>query len=318
MNYRLTSLENYKTAIKNFQCEVKNRSFHKTYDNIIVLEIDEQEKPFESLDNFRRRLLTYHWSEVWTYVDEWSRQPSQMAGICKKEDKAFVYYWDLSRYGGDEYVIIQYDDVLQKDIEHLLDNENIMDTYKDYYAYFLNYTKNGFEVFSQATDILSQWYKCAFADENGVRYRFTEQYMMAQKAKLFDEQDSYNKIMSKKDPKIIKELGRNVKNFDQSIWDANKIDIVFTANRLKFTQNAELREYLISTENRYIVEANPNDTVWASGLMADDPSIFDPPSYKGENLLGKILMHIRDVLVENEYRNTNDYLFGTKNMVREL
>ena len=43
-------------------------------------------------------------------------------------------------------------------------------------------------------------------------------------------------------------------------------------------------------------EVNPTDTRWAIGLPADDDRVLDESQWQGENLLGKVLMQIRDEL----------------------
>ena len=107
--------------------------------------------------------------------------------------------------------------------------------------------------------------------------------------------------MKSNDMKTIKELGRQIYPFDQNVWDKYKIQIVFDANYHKFNydyscnKKIHLINYLLSTQDKYIVEANPNDTVWASGLKEDDKDITNISKHKGQNLLGKILMKVRDI-----------------------
>lgn len=43
-------------------------------------------------------------------------------------------------------------------------------------------------------------------------------------------------------------------------------------------------------------EVNFKDSVWGIGLSADDVDIFDKTKWKGQNLLGKVLMQIRKEL----------------------
>ena len=43
-------------------------------------------------------------------------------------------------------------------------------------------------------------------------------------------------------------------------------------------------------------EVNFKDSVWSCGLAANDPDIFDETKWKGQNLLGKVLMQIRKEL----------------------
>ncbi|MER8820288.1 NADAR family protein [Mesorhizobium sp. M0991] len=64
----------------------------------------------------------------------------------------------------------------------------------------------------------------------------------------------------------------------------------------KFRQNAALREYLLSTHDRVLVEASPVDRVWGIGLAADDERAVNPLLWRGENLLGFALMQARDRL----------------------
>ena len=61
---------------------------------------------------------------------------------------------------------------------------------------------------------LSQWYPCRF-ETNGIEYCCTEQYMMAQKALLFGDQEIYERIMASDQAKEIKALGREIRGFEQ-------------------------------------------------------------------------------------------------------
>ena len=95
-------------------------------------------------------------------------------------------------------------------------------------------------------------------------------------------------------PKKIKELGRLVRNFDSRIWDEHKAEIVLQGNILKFSQNPELKDYLLSTGYKILVEASPYDKVWGVGLRKENSAICSPQNWKGQNLLGFTLMEARD------------------------
>lgn len=64
---------------------------------------------------------------------------------------------------------------------------------------------------------LSQWYPCKFT-VNGIHYNSAEQFMMAEKARIMGDEETRKKILASTDPKEIKALGREVRNFDESIW----------------------------------------------------------------------------------------------------
>lgn len=152
--------------------------------------------------------------------------------------------------------------------------------------------------------IFSQFFPCTFT-ERGVSYNSAEQYMMAQKALLFNDIKTYDKIMSLSNPHKIKALGRLVKNFDQEMWDKHKEDIVFKGNLLKFSQNKKLCKQLLATGDKEIVEASPTDTIWGIGLAETDPAIYNKDNWKGTNLLGKAIMKVRDVLKDTKLVQAN-------------
>ena len=43
-------------------------------------------------------------------------------------------------------------------------------------------------------------------------------------------------------------------------------------------------------------EVNPTDTRWGIGLSAEDDRVLDESQWQGENLLGKVLMQVRQEL----------------------
>ena len=142
---------------------------------------------------------------------------------------------------------------------------------------------------------LSQWWMEDFytmADS----YLYTEQYMMASKAQLFGDEEIRKEILKCNDPKQIKALGRKVRGFDQGVWDKFKYAIVLNGNWLKFSQNRELREFLLSTGDSVLVEASPYDNIWGIRLSVNSPEARDPFKWRGQNLLGFALMEVRDEL----------------------
>jgi hypothetical protein len=87
-----------------------------------------------------------------------------------------------------------------------------------------------------------------------------------------------------------------VKNFDDAIWKAQRLAIVKAGSTAKFTQNADLRALLLATAGTTLVEASPYDRIWGIGLAASNPLAQDPKTWRGQNLLGKILTELRDEL----------------------
>ena len=145
-------------------------------------------------------------------------------------------------------------------------------------------------------DKIAHWNMQSFRDEKGIEYLCVEQYMMAQKAILFKDTETYNKIMKATDPSEHQKIGREIKAFNQKIWDENKEKIVYDGNYFKFTQNPELLAILLSTKGTELVEASPFDEIWGIAMDVDNPDITDKTKWKGQNLLGKLLTQLRDDL----------------------
>lgn len=139
----------------------------------------------------------------------------------------------------------------------------------------------------------SQWFPAEFEVE-GTTYYCAEQYMMAEKARVFGDEEIRQQILSSSDPKEMKALGRLVKNFDVEKWNDVAGDIVVMGNFHKFKQNPRLLDFLLSTGEKVIVEASPYDTIWGIGMKESDLGITDPSNWKGTNLLGFALMEVRD------------------------
>jgi len=139
---------------------------------------------------------------------------------------------------------------------------------------------------------LSQWWLAPFVVE-GVRYVAAEHFMMAEKARLFGDDETLAGILEAAHPGGAKLLGRQVRGFDEEVWEKVRFDVVVRGNEAKFAQNPDLEVYLLGTGDRVLVEASPVDRIWGIGLAATDPAAADPAAWRGLNLLGFALMEVR-------------------------
>ncbi len=163
------------------------------------------------------------------------------------------------------------------------------------YLFFWGHTPKSKDQIDQSC--FSQWWSSDFTID-GITYSCTEQYMMAEKARLFGDNEIFSKIMEAKHPKQMKMLGRSVQHFNDQVWQANSYEIVKKGNLAKFGQDEQLRQYLCGTGNRVLVEASPQDRIWGIGLPKDHPDAERPINWKGTNWLGFVLMEVRDLLSE--------------------
>ncbi|MCD0464614.1 NADAR family protein [Flavobacterium sp. ENC] len=141
----------------------------------------------------------------------------------------------------------------------------------------------------------SQWWLSSFVVDN-ITYKTAEHWMMAKKAELFNDKVIFEKIIQANSPAEAKKLGREVKNYVDTVWLENRYDIVRQGNFYKFSQNGALKEFLIQTNERILVEASPVDPIWGIGMAADHKDAPNPEKWKGLNLLGFALMEVRDEL----------------------
>lgn len=153
--------------------------------------------------------------------------------------------------------------------------------------FFWGHTEHGSKVTKAC---LSNFYPCEF-EFNDKMFNFSEQCFMYQKALLFNDFGVAEQILNETDVRTIKVLGRKVKDFDNELWDKHKEDFMYNACYAKFSQNAELRDFLLGTGNSEIVEASPVDSIWGIGFSSD--RAMENIDKWGQNLLGKTLMKVR-------------------------
>lgn len=146
---------------------------------------------------------------------------------------------------------------------------------------------------------LTQWYKVDFYDSiTGCTFNCVEQGHMLYKACLFKDYSVAKQILNAKHPSKHLELGRLVTPFDNQIWLGNRDTYLVWLHYQKYIQNSDLTGQLISTGTKTLVEASPIDMIYGVGLHEDDPLIDNPDNWKGENVLGKILMLVRSYLIQ--------------------
>ena len=79
------------------------------------------------------------------------------------------------------------------------------------------------------------------------------------------------------------------------------IKIMEKALRAKFKPE-HMQAKLRLTEKRQLVEATRN-RLWGIGQPFTSPNVLQPGSYGGQNLLGKLLMKLRDELLQDKLKS---------------
>lgn len=145
----------------------------------------------------------------------------------------------------------------------------------------------------------SQWYPSKFIID-GITFTHAEQYMMYKKAMLFSDAETAEEILKAKSPRDQKALGRKVKGFIKEEWENHCKRFVYDANKAKFTQDDKLYKVLMSTGDKELVEASPEDKIWGIGLHESDPRCLDKSQWQGTNWLGEAITKVREDLKNNK------------------
>jgi len=146
---------------------------------------------------------------------------------------------------------------------------------------------------------MSNFYKCEFM-ENDIRFKSSEQYFMYHKCLTFDpdNQRLLDNILNSNSQTEIKKCGRQVKNYNNEVWNNIRYNIMRQGLLLKFTQNDNLKIKLLNTGNKMLYEASQYDKIWGIGFYWQQAMNTNPNLY-GRNLLGQCLCEVRNILREN-------------------
>ena len=124
---------------------------------------------------------------------------------------------------------------------------------------------------------LSNFYE-ADVEYDGIVYKNNEAAFQAQK--VLDPE--IRKQFAEYNPSKAKSLGRKVDL--RPDWEEVKLGLMYEIVKAKFEQNDDLRELLMQTGNKILVEGNNwNDVFWGMSIKTG----------LGKNHLGKILMRVR-------------------------
>jgi len=131
----------------------------------------------------------------------------------------------------------------------------------------------------------------------------SEHMFMYLKAVHFKDWETAEKIINAQSPKEAKDLGRLVKNFDESEWEKVREDAMFTAVEARAGVDQKFRDRLLKPEweSLEFVEASPYDRIWGIGLGEEEYNANYKSKWPGLNLLGKCLCECRRYLKFREY-----------------
>ena len=159
-------------------------------------------------------------------------------------------------------------------------------------AYTATKTVDDVTCFFSLLSPLSNFHQVRFQIDQK-EYSCVEEYMQSEKALFVQRPDIAQQIKQASHPREMKHLGDSVM-VDMNEWLPKAKDVVYKACHAKFSQNPVCRQFLLDTEDNLLAEAGP-DQIWGTGIMMTSEKAFDK-NWPGQNILGQILMKIRDEL----------------------
>lgn len=144
---------------------------------------------------------------------------------------------------------------------------------------------------------LSNFYPCKLKhpEFTSLKFHSVEQAMMFSKAALFDDLDAMELIINSRSPLACKRAGRQVKNFDDGLWQFMRFSVVFNYTLQKFFSDSALLTVLLATRGYMLVESTRNDFIWGCGYSLNDLESRNPDKW-GLNLQGNVLTEVRRLL----------------------
>ena len=139
----------------------------------------------------------------------------------------------------------------------------------------------------------SNWNITPHIKYKGLEFSNSEALFMYLKAVVFRD-DEMAKLIIPLNPRGAKACGRLVRNYSESIWEKERENAMYIALLAKFDASQDFRDALLADEYRgkTFVEASPSDDIW--GIKRSVEDAYNGASWRGLNLLGKLLTELRD------------------------
>ncbi|XP_067679581.1 uncharacterized protein [Haliotis asinina] len=163
--------------------------------------------------------------------------------------------------------------------------------------------KDNFEFFGGIKSPFNQHYPARFTVD-GLTFASAEQFTLYQMAVIFEDQECQKNIMSTNDPKALEDYSYEIPNFQWEVWEPKCVQIVERGITAKFTQNSDLKELLFATSPKLLAECKYDDLFWSIGyglgFARKNSNAWNTKFWRGDNVLGYTLTHVRDRLMEKE------------------
>ena len=126
-------------------------------------------------------------------------------------------------------------------------------------------------------------------------YHCAEQLIQHEKAKLFGDTETEDKILKARSAIECKQLAYETENYDHNHWISNASKLCKAGIRAKYEQNNSLKKLLLNTGTKKIVECS-KDRDWGTGVPLGRFDCLSADKWYSRGILGPLLMEIRSEL----------------------
>ena len=138
---------------------------------------------------------------------------------------------------------------------------------------------------------------------DGIEYNSLEKFICARKARYFKDENAFEKIMLAEKPMDARWV--KIKGFDGEKWGKVAEKELWIGLQAKFKQNDGCRKYLLKTSSP-LAYCDEKDRVLGTGVNRFSPAAKDPESWTGANLLGNLLVKLREELRQEAEQKKDD------------
>ena len=159
-------------------------------------------------------------------------------------------------------------------------------------------SRNGITVFFGKDSVFSNLHMSTPIVIDGRKFTCIEYYYTHALATFFHDESTAKKALATDDPYELVGLHKKVANYDLRKWLPEAEKVLYMANLAKYSQNSSARTALLETQDNLIGEASYSRK-WGIGIPIQDKNAMNHHSWTGKNIMGKILMKIRDALASD-------------------
>lgn len=137
----------------------------------------------------------------------------------------------------------------------------------------------------------------------GTTYHSARQALAVELARLYGDEAHVAEFMEMESPEGIRYTLEDVpeeKGIDRSRWTTDVIRLLYEIHTEKFSNYPALGAQLLETKQAVLGASEPGDILLGTGLSHDNPLAKRKSNWTGQNMIGKSIMDIREMIQKQQ------------------